>query len=151
MRLKWSKFVLMGIWVVGLFGLLLIGYHLELTIKQKADETFNILPLFWFYATVPFLFGIYISLLFVKGWSFKFNPPLFLCVTVPCLIISFYSPVVYTIVANTTFASSFNGPAPFWLLKINSFGIAAIVAGLTFTVGLFGIKQQIKDGLKKDR
>ncbi|MFF5399802.1 hypothetical protein ACFY5J_21035 [Peribacillus butanolivorans] len=145
MRLNWSIFFLKLIWVVGLFGLVLIGYQLELIINQKVDETFNILPLYWFHTTVPFLFGLYISLLFVKGWSFRINPPLFLCVTVPCLIISFYSPVAYTVVSNTTSASSFSVPIPFWLYEINSYGIASIVAGLTFIVGLFGVTQQSKN------
>jgi hypothetical protein len=145
MHLDWSKFAFKLIWVVGLIGLILVGFHYEQIIKQKVEGTYNPLPLYWFYSTVPFLFGVYISLLFVKVWSFKTDLSLFLCVTVPFLIISFYSPVIYTVVFNTTTTpSSFSVPIPFWLYKINSFGIVPIVAGLTFTVSLFGVTQQLK-------
>lgn len=138
MHHKWLIWSSKLLWIVGLFGLILFGYHLEQIINQKANETFkNILSLFWFNATAPFIFGLYISLLFVKRWSFKFNPPLFLCVTVPCLIVSFYPPVVYTFASITTSDSSFSANISFWFFKINSFGIAPIVAGLTFFASLF--------------
>jgi hypothetical protein len=146
MRLNWSKFAFKLIWVIGLFGMVLVGFHYEQIIKHYVVTTFNTLPRFWFNSTVPFLFGVYISILFVKVWSIKINLPLFLCLTIPCLIISFYSPVIYTIVSNTTSTpSSFSVPIPFWMIKINYFGIAPIVAGLTLIVGLLGDSQQSKN------
>ncbi|MFF2448904.1 hypothetical protein ACFVSW_17575 [Neobacillus sp. NPDC058068] len=145
MRHKWLIWGLKLLWVVGLFGLLLIGYEFQQAIQQKVDSTFKVLPLFWFHGTVPFIFGLYISLLFVKGWSFKFNPSLFLCVTVPCLIVTFYMPVVFTFVSNTPSDSSFGADISFLMLKINSFGIAPIVAGLTFFASLFHVAQPSKN------
>ncbi|QCJ44796.1 hypothetical protein FAY30_24535 [Bacillus sp. S3] len=140
---KWGLKLL---WVAGLVGFLLIVYQLERTIKQTVGETFNVLPLFWFDSMVPFLFGVYISLLFVKVWSFKINTSLLLCITLPCLIISFYSPIVFTLVSTTTFSSFFsNDPLPLWLFKINSSSIIPIVAGLTFIVGLFQTTQPSKN------
>ncbi|KQL50513.1 hypothetical protein AN964_22920 [Heyndrickxia shackletonii] len=143
---KWSKWGLKLLWVVGLFGLILIVYHFELTIKQTVDETYNVLPLVWFDSIVPFLFGVYISLLFVKEWSFKINKSLLLCITLPCLIISFFIPIVFTLVSNTTFSSYFsNEPLPFWLFKLNSSRITPIVASLTLIVGLFQNTQPSKN------
>lgn len=131
MRPKWSIWGLKLLWFAGLLGLILIGYHFKLKIEQIFDETFNPLYLIWYNSILPFLFGIYISLLFVKKWSFKINTPLLLCVAVPCLILSFYGPFVISI------PFSFNLPEPFWLLQINTFDIAPVVAGLTIVVGLF--------------
>lgn len=146
MRHNWSKFALKLIWVIGLFGMVFVGFHYEQIVKHYVETTLNPLPQFWFNSTIPFLFGVYMSILFVKVWSFKINLPLFLCVTIPCLIISFYSPVIYTIVSNTTSTpSSFSVPIPFWMIKINYFGIAPIVAGLTLIVSLFGDTKQSKN------
>ncbi|MFB5284476.1 hypothetical protein [Peribacillus sp. Hz7] len=132
MNLKWSIWILKLIWIVGLVGLILTGYHFEQYTQQNTNKTFNVLPLYWFYSIVPFLFGAYISLLFVKKWSFKINKPLLLCVTAPCFIISFYLPTVSTFFANATFL-----PNAFWVFELNSFGIVSMVAGLTLIVGLF--------------
>jgi len=137
------------IWVLGLLGAVLVVYHFQQIIKQDFESTYNPLTTYWFYATVPFLFGAYISLLFIKIWSFQFNKPLFLCVTIPLLFLSFYSPITYTIILNTTSTpSSFSVPIPFWLYKINSFEIVPIVAGLTFILSLFGVNQLPKKVIK---
>ena len=128
----WSKWVLKLLWFVGLVVIILTSYHFEQSVQQNANKTFILSPLIWFYSTVPFLCGIYISLLFVKKWSFKMNKPLFICVTVPCLIISFYYPTVSTFFYNATFL-----PNVFFVFKLNSFGIAPIVAGLALILSLF--------------
>lgn len=140
MRPKWSIWVLKLFWVVGLLGLLFMSYHLEQSLQQKASETYHILPLFWFYSTAPFLLGVYLSLLFVKKWLFRMNKPLFLCVTVPCLIISFYLPTVTTFFSNLTFL-----PNVLWPLELSIFGIIPMVAGLTLIVGLFEVTQPSKN------
>ncbi|MFO1443000.1 hypothetical protein KDN24_07185 [Bacillus sp. Bva_UNVM-123] len=142
---KWSKSVLKLLWVVGLFGLIIIDYHIEQTVKQTVDRTFNTLPLIWFNSIEPFLFGVYISLLFLKGRSFKINKSLLLCVTLPCLFISLYIPIVSTIASNATFSSYLsNEPPPLWLFKLTISGITPIVAGLTLFVGLFQTTQTSK-------
>lgn len=139
MASHWSTFIFKIIWLIGLFALVFIGYHYEQIVKENTAITFNMMAEFWFSSSVPFLFGIYFSLLFVKKWSCKVNMPLLLCISIPCLILTFYSPVVYTIVATTTSSpSSFSVPIPFWLYKVNYFGIVPIVAGFTLITGLFG-------------
>ncbi len=136
---NWSKIALKILWVLGLIGCTLISYHFEQTVKQKGEATFDFLPLYWFKSVVPILFGVYISLLFVKWRSMTINTPLLLCVSIPCLIIALYNPVIYSIVANTTSSSSsFSVPIPFWMIKINSLGIPSIVAGATFFPSFFG-------------
>ncbi|MBA9025555.1 hypothetical protein [Peribacillus huizhouensis] len=137
---KWSIWVLKLFWVVGLLGLLFMGFHFEQSLQQKASETYHILPLFWFYSIAPFLLGAYISLLFIQKWLFKMNKPLILCVSVPCLIISFYSPIVTTFFPNATFL-----PNVFWTFELSFFGITPMVAGLTLIVGLFGVTQPSKN------
>ncbi|MGE8205898.1 hypothetical protein ACQKP0_15190 [Heyndrickxia sp. NPDC080065] len=145
MHYKRSSFVFKLIWVVGLIGLLIIGHYFEQIIKQNIQASFNFLPQIWFNTTLPFLFGVYISILLVKSWSIKVNIPLFLCVTVPCLLISFYTPFVYTLAFTTTVSSFFNIPVLVWLLDINSYGIASIVAGLTLSMSLFGADREAKN------
>ncbi|MBY0121627.1 hypothetical protein [Bacillus sp. S/N-304-OC-R1] len=131
MRPKWSIWVLKLLWFAGLLGLLFISNHFELIVKKKVNETFITLPLIWFYSIVPFIFGVYISLLLVKKWLFKMNKQLFLCVTVPCLIISFYYPIVATFFPNAAF------PFVFWIINPTSAGIASIVAGLSIIMAFF--------------
>lgn len=137
MRPKW---VLKLLWFVGLVVIILTSYHFEQLIQQYANKNFTLSPLLWFHSTVSFLCGIYISLLFVKKWSFKMNKPLFICVTVPCFIISFYYPTVSTFFANAKFFTN-----AFWVFKLNSFGIAPIVAGLSLIVSLFSSTELSKN------
>ncbi|WP_342511662.1 hypothetical protein MKY34_14190 [Sporosarcina sp. FSL K6-1522] len=127
------------LWTAGLFGLLLIGVKLEIMIKQSFEISFTVLPLFWFQAIAPLLLGVYTSLLFVTIKSFRLQLPLLLCVTLPCLLISFYMPIAFMIVsAMSSSPENFSVPIPFWMLTINSFGIVPVVAGLTLVMSLFG-------------
>ena len=138
-----TKIALKLLWVMGLLALMLIAFQYQQIIKQDFEATYNPLSTFWFHSIVPLLFGLYSSLLFIKNWSFKINIPLFLGVTCPLLILSFYSPVTYTIFLNIApDPSSFSVPIPFWMFKINSFEIVPIVAGLTLIVSLFGANRQ---------
>lgn len=138
MRKNWSRYAWKLLWLVGLIALLFLHFNLELKVKNYVAITFQSLPMFWFISTAPFVLGIYISLLFVKVRSFKWNWPLILCITVPSLIIAFYNPIIYTIVINVASDSnSFSVPIPFWMFKINTYGILSLVAGLTLMVGMF--------------
>jgi hypothetical protein len=138
-----TKIALKLLWVIGLLALLLVAFHYQQMIKQDFEATFNPLSTYWFHSIVPFLFGLYSSLLLIKRKTFNINLPLLLCVTCPLLILAFYSPVTYTIFLNIApNPSSFSVPIPFWLFKLNSFEIVPIVAGLTLSVSLFGVNQQ---------
>lgn len=139
---NWSAVVFTIIWMIGLFALVLIGYHYEQIVRENTSYTFSMVPELWFYSSVPFLFGVYFSLLFIKEWSFNMNATLLLCVSLPCLLLSFYSPFAYTFVSITTpTPSSFSVPIPFWIYKLNEFGIVPIVAGFTLITGLFGTEK----------
>ena len=141
----WSKYVWKLLWIVGLFAIIIISYQLEQSIRQHVATTFNMLPYFWFHSIVPAVFGAYIALLFVKAWSVKLDLAIILCVTIPCLLIAFYGPVIFTIVLNTTSTpDSNNVPIPLWMHEVNSIGIPSVVAGLTLIVGLFGGTKQAK-------
>ncbi len=142
---QWSKYVWKLLWIAGLFAMIIISYQLEQSLRNHVATNFNPLPLFWFHTIVPAVFGVFIALLFVKSWSVKLNFPLILCVTIPCLLIAFYSPVILTIVQNTTATpDSYTVPIPLWMHEINSNGIPSVVAGLTLIVGLFGGTKQSK-------
>ena len=132
----WTSYVWKLLWLAGLFALIISSSNLGLSIQKKVDATFIIEPLFWFDTIAPIVFGIYLSLLFVKGWAFKIHKPLFLCVTIPCLILSLYVPSVYTFFPNVE-----NLPDPYWLLSRDGFRIIPIVAGLTLFPSLFGAKR----------
>lgn len=135
---NWSTYVMKLFWGVGLFVLIFSSSTLGMSVQKKAESTFIIEPLFWFDSIVPFVFGLYLSLLFVKGWTVKVNKPLFLCVTIPCLILTLYVPSVYTF----PFSPSVEYlPDPYWLLSKDSFRIIPIVAGLTLLPSLFGVKR----------
>ena len=143
MRQEIMKIALKLLWVMGLLAMILVAFHYQQVIKEDFEATYSPLFTYWFHSVVPFLFGLYSSLLFIKSWSLKIDIPLFLCVTFPLIILSFYSPVTYTIFSNLApNPSSFNVPIPFWLSKISLFEIVPIVAGLTLIVSLFGVNRQ---------
>ena len=70
MRRKWPLKIL---WLLGLIGLAYGSYSLEKFISQNAEETFTVMYLIWFNNLMPFLFGLYISLITIKTWNYKFN------------------------------------------------------------------------------
>ncbi|MFJ8066573.1 hypothetical protein ACIQYS_18400 [Psychrobacillus sp. NPDC096426] len=138
MRKNWSPYVWKLLWTVGLIVLLIISYKLELKVKNHVATTFQMLPIIWFQFIANFVLGIYLSLLFIKKWSVKWNWSLIVCVTIPLLIISIYLPIAITFVQNIAQDSNnYSVPFPSWLMKITTYGIPAIVAGLTLIIGLF--------------
>lgn len=138
MRKNWSPYLWKLLWTVGLIALLTIKYNLELKVKNHMATTFQMLPIIWFQFIASFLLGNYLSLLFIKKWSVKWNWTLIVCVTLPFLIIACYYPIAVTIIENTSLdPNNYSVPFPYWMLQINLHGIPAIVAGLTLMSGLF--------------
>ena len=138
MRKNWSTYVWKLLWTVGLIALLIISYNLELKVKNHVATTFRPLPIIWFQFIASFVFGIYLSLLFIKEWLVKWNWALIVCVTFPFLIIACFFPIAITIIENTTLdPNNYSVPLPYWLLQINNHGIPSIIAGLTLMIGLF--------------
>ncbi|MFJ7744757.1 hypothetical protein [Peribacillus sp. NPDC097295] len=136
MRHHLSSYFWKLLWLAGLFALIISSSKIDGSIQKKVDETFVIEPLFWFDTIAPIVCGVYLSLLFVKGWAFKVHMPLFLCVTIPCLLLSLYVPSVYTFFPNVEHL-----PDPYWLLSRDGFKIIPIVAGLMLFPSLFGTKR----------
>ena len=114
-------------WVIGLIFFVIGSYNLGVSVKHQVATTFNQSPQYWFSSIIPFFFGIHLSLLFLKKRSFKMNLPLLLCVSVPCMLFSFYIPIAFT------FASSY-ALIPFWMVKFNYYGYVSIVGGFTLTL-----------------
>ncbi|WP_144511798.1 hypothetical protein [Bacillus sp. FJAT-22090] len=138
MRKNWSRYVWKLLWTIGLIALLIICFNLELKVKNHVATTFNMLPIIWFQFIASLIVGSYLSLLFIKEWSVKWNWSLIICVTLPFLIISIYSPIAITVIQNIAKdPNNYSVPFPFWLMKINTHGIPAIVVGLTLMIGLF--------------
>ncbi len=140
MSFNWLRFGFQIIWLLGLFLLVVAFHHYEQAVKEIVGTTFNLAPQLWFTSSVPFLFGIYLSLLFVKKWFFKVNLQLLLSICVPCLILSFYSPIVYSFFTMTATSTTFSIPIPYWMIIINNFGIVSFVAGFTLVNAIFGSK-----------
>ncbi|MGG1662384.1 hypothetical protein [Brevibacillus sp. NRS-1366] len=134
MLVNWSKFVWKAIWFVGLVVLAYLAFDCGYMIKEHVASTYDSTPFVWFSAGSAFLFGMYLSLLFVKRWSFQVNLPLLLCVCIPCLLLTAYYPIVYTFDLSFPFDILI---AP-WLWKVIDNDIVSIVAGFTLLMGLFG-------------
>ena len=87
------------LWVVGLIILAMISFNYENQLQQTATETFNFIPVIWSKLFMSIIFGLYISLLFVKKWSFNINPSLLWCVAMPCSILCWSSDISYTFIS----------------------------------------------------
>lgn len=138
MREKWSPYVWKLLWTVGLIVLLIISYKLELQVKNHVATTFQMLPIIWFQFIANFVLGVYLSLLFIKKMAVNWNWSLIFCVTLPLLIISIYLPIAITFVQTMApDPNNYSVPFPNWLFRITTYGIPAIVVGLTLMMGLF--------------
>ncbi|TRZ40563.1 hypothetical protein CEQ21_06580 [Niallia circulans] len=138
MKNNWVSYLLKLIWFIGLVALAIIAFNLDNHIQQSASETFNLLPVIWTKLVISIIFGLYISLILVKKWSFKLNFSLLLCVAIPCLILSFAFPILASL--------SLGGHLPeilesssisFELQKIFSMNVVGIIAGLSLILSLF--------------
>ncbi|WP_313893652.1 hypothetical protein [Psychrobacillus sp.] len=139
MRNNWSKYVLKIFWVAGLIALIQVSMHFEGILKFNISTTFDPKYFAWYMATAPVFIGMYISLICKRKWSFKINVSMLLCITLPCFLIAFYSPVGMTIAIFTN--NSISIPFPNWMIYISTSPIPSIVAGLTLILGLFGNKE----------
>lgn len=66
MRKNWSSYAWKLLWTIGLIALLIIGFNLELKVKNHVETTFDMLPIIWFQYIASLALGIYLSLLFIK-------------------------------------------------------------------------------------
>ncbi|WP_336825056.1 hypothetical protein [Sporosarcina sp. USHLN248] len=137
---KWSTYIWKLIWVIGLFLLTIISFDSINQIKNTPYFDINS----WASSVIPFIWGIYLSLIFINKWSIKINPPLFVCVFIPCFLFSLIPPLTSTL--------SISFPIGMWFLKVFSSNLIEIVAGLTFMLSIFndtkiGANKQLESGL----
>ncbi|MDW0114541.1 hypothetical protein QT711_15185 [Sporosarcina saromensis] len=122
---KWSTYIWKLIWVIGLFLLTIISFDILTQINNSSH--FNATS--WTSSIILFIWGVYLSLIFIKKWSIKINAPLFICVFIPSFLFSLIPPLTSTI--------SISFPICMWFLKIFSSNLIEIVAGLTFMLSIF--------------
>lgn len=64
-----STYIWKVIWLVVLVIFAIISFNYQTRVQQTVDETYNFIPIIWIDLLISFLFGLYVSLLFVKQWS----------------------------------------------------------------------------------
>lgn len=120
-------------WVVGLFLLTIISFNIEKHIDSYSTSIQSITPVYCANFLIHLIWGVYLSLILIKKWTFQINKSLFLCVFLPCFLFSVILPV--------GFLTSINFPiGGVWFIKIVSSGLIEIVAGLTFMLSIFNKK-----------
>ena len=119
-------------WVVGLFLLVIISFDIENQIDSYSSSTFDIIPKIWANFFIHFIWGIYLSLIFIKKWNFQVNLPLLVCVFVPCILFSLSFPIS----ALTSLHITLGG----WTIKVITSGLIEIVAGLSLMLSIFNKK-----------
>ncbi|WP_299514534.1 hypothetical protein [uncultured Rummeliibacillus sp.] len=138
-RNKWLSYFWKILWIIGLIILARLSFSYEIQSKQSADATFNLIPLIWFKVIISILFGLYLSLILVKKWSFKINPSLIWCVSIPSLLLSFTYPITATLASFNNLPEVIaNSSILYWLINVrSSSNIFGIVAGLSLILSLF--------------
>ncbi|MBD8069808.1 hypothetical protein [Bacillus sp. PS06] len=135
-RRKWLNYVSKLLWVIGLTILAIVSFNIEEQLRLSAQETFNHVLVLWSKPLVSTIFGIYISLLFIKKWSYNINSSLFWCVALPCMLLSFIYPILVTaFYSNPDFF--IDSLINLWIYKISSYNVFGIVTGFTLMLSLF--------------
>lgn len=127
---KWSTYFWKLIWVMGLFLLTIISFNIKYKIHAISVSTYSIAPIIWANFIILFIWGVYLSLIFIKKWTIKINLPLLICVFLPCFLFSLCVPL--------TMIFSLSLPiGDIWFNKAVSSNFIEIVAGLTFMLSIF--------------
>ncbi len=121
----WSTYIWKLIWIIGLFLLTIISFDIKNQIKNSSHYDM----ISWTSSIIPFIWGIYLSLIFIKKWSIKINLPLLICIFIPSFLFSLIPPLTSTL--------SISFPIGLWFLKAFNSNLIEIVAGLTFMLSIF--------------
>lgn len=127
---KWSSYFGKLIWVMGLFLLTIISFNIKYKIHAISTSTYSIVPVIWTNFIILFIWGVYLSLIFIKKWTIKINLPLLICVFLPCFLFSLFVPL----------AMIFSISLPIgdiWFNKAARSNLIEMVAGLTFMLSIF--------------
>lgn len=120
-----------------MFGFLLVVFGsttINNQAKAFASATYNLAPYLWASAITSIIIGAYIALLFLKRVKLQFNPGLFVCVTIPCLALTLYYPIL---AFTPAFIENLEFLALPQLLGLTSETIFGVVAGLTLVLSVF--------------
>lgn len=121
-------------WMIGFLLLIFGSISVNNYLKELASNTFNPTSYVWATAVISIVIGGYIALLFIKQFKVKLNMGLFIFVTIPCLLLTLYYPIV-------TIFPSVVDPLPFLMsasfIQFTSEEIFGVVAGLTLVLSLF--------------
>lgn len=135
-KAKWMNNLWKILWVIGLIILAIVSFNVEEQLRISAQETFNHFLVLWSRPIVSIIFGLYISLLFIKKWSYNINLSLLCCVAIPCMLLTFIYPILITaFYINPSFF--IDSLINLWIYKISSYNIFGIVTGFTLMLSLF--------------
>lgn len=126
------------IWMIGFLLLVFGSISIKQHFKELASSTFNPSAFVWVSSMIAIVIGGYIALLFIKQAQVKLNRGLFLFVTMPCLLLTLYYPIL-------TIIPSVAEPIPLFMsasfIQFTSQEIFGVVAGLTLVLSLFKQKK----------
>ena len=146
-RNNWLSYFWKILWIIGLIVLARLSFSYEIQIKQSANETFSLIPFIRFKLLVSIVFGLYLSLIFVKKWTFNINPSLLWCISIPSLLLSFTYPITATLTSFKNLPEVIaNSSILYWLIIVtSSSNIFGIVAGLSLILSLFSESRNYED------
>lgn len=133
-KFKGSTFLWKLLWVIGLIILSLIILNLETQVRSYVDSTYIFSLIVWVNLINSIILGIYLSLIFVKKWSLNINPTLLWGVSIPCLFISIFFPIMITLGKSISY----------WVIQISTFEVFGIVSGMTFILSFFSNQSKIE-------
>lgn len=143
----WLTYFWKILWIIGLILLAKISFSYEIQVKQSADATFDLIPMIWFKVIISIVFGLYLSIIFVKKWRFNINSSLLWCVSIPSLLLSFTYPITATLASFNNLPEIIaNSSILYWLINVtSSSNVFGIVAGLSLIQSLFNDSRSSED------
>lgn len=132
-KLGWHLFAKIS-WMIGFLLVIFGSTTINNQAKAYASATYNLAPYLWVSAITSIIIGAYIALLFLKRVKLQFNPGLFVCVTIPCLALTLYYPIL---AFTPAFIENLEFLALPQLLGLTSETIFGVVAGLTLVLSVF--------------
>lgn len=146
-RNNWLSYFWKVLWIIGLILLAKISFNYEIKVKQSADATFDLIPMIWSKVIISIVFGLYLSIIFVKKWSFNINSSLLWCVSIPSLLLTFIYPITATLASFNNLPEVIaNSSILYWLINVtSSSNVFGIVAGLSLILSLFNDSRSSKN------
>ena len=133
---KWSTYLWKLLWVVGLIILSSIIVNFENYARNLVESTYDFTLLNWSNLIDSIILGIYISLIFVKKWSLNINQTLLWCVSIPCILISFFYPIMIVLG---------KPEIQYWIIQISTLEVFGIVSGMTLILSFFSNQSKIEN------